>query len=278
MNTLQTTQKTGTNLKINIKDVSFCYDDIGVGVIPIIFIHGFPFDRSCWEPQLELFAKTQRVITYDIRGFGKSGRGKEDMSIHLFADDLIQFMDALEIDKAIVCGLSMGGYILLDAVSRYHDRFDAIILSGTQCVSDTPDIKEKRIQAIDEINEHGLKRFAEDFLKKVFHSETYDTNKSLVEKIRTLIFSNSTNSITGTLKAIAERNETCSSLIKISIPTLIICGAGDNIIPPVQSEFLHRTITQSKLHMIDKAGHLCNLEQPDQFNRLVSDFISGLTK
>jgi 3-oxoadipate enol-lactonase len=134
---MEATQAVEKNLYVDINGITICYDDFGKGLLPIIFIHGFPFDKSSWQPQLDFLRQTHRVIAYDIRGFGNSTSGKEKESIRLFADDLIQFMDALEIDKAIVCGLSMGGYILLNAAFRYPERFEAIVLSDTQCIADS---------------------------------------------------------------------------------------------------------------------------------------------
>jgi 3-oxoadipate enol-lactonase len=266
----------GKDKLIYLNGVSVCYDDLGTGEIPVIFVHGFPFNKSSWQPQLEFLSQTQRVIAYDIRGFGKSSAGDETPTISLFASDLIRLMDALEIPKAIVCGLSMGGYILLNAVTQSPERFKAIILSDTQCIADTPDVKAKRYKTIYQVNEEGLVNFTEGFLKNAFSEETHLTKKELVENIRTVMLSNSVKSVAETLSAIAERVETCSLLMRNIVPTLILCGSEDKITPLVQSEFLSTTIQSSKLHSIEKAGHLSNLEQPEEFNKHISDFISGL--
>src|SRR5687768_16230610 len=133
---------------VQVNGISMSYEDTGKGSIPLIFIHGFPFDKSTWQPQLDSLKKNNRVIAYDIRGFGGSGPGSSSISLDLFATDLIQFMDALKIEKAVVCGLSMGGYILMNAVSRFPDRFEAIILSDTQCIADSDENREKRYKTI----------------------------------------------------------------------------------------------------------------------------------
>src|SRR5689334_21491870 len=132
---METLQTTGNDIQIQVNGTTVCYDDLGKGKIPILFIHGFPFDKTSWQPQMQFLKSTNRVIAYDIRGFGKSAAGNEKASIGLFADDLVQLLDALQLDKVIACGLSMGGYILLNALSRYPERFDAIILSDTQCIA-----------------------------------------------------------------------------------------------------------------------------------------------
>ena len=99
-----------------------------------------------------------RVIAYDVRGHGNSDAGIGDFSIDLFANDLLSFMDELKIDKAMLCGLSMGGYIALNAVENYPDRFDALILSDTTCTADTPEVKEKRMKTIESIKKNGVRK------------------------------------------------------------------------------------------------------------------------
>jgi pimeloyl-ACP methyl ester carboxylesterase len=270
---VRTVHPKGKDINVNLKGVTICCDDFGSGNIPIIFIHGFPFDKSSWEPQMEFLKHTHRVLAYDIRGFGKSTLGEENMTISLFADDLVELMDVLQINKAVACGLSMGGYILLNAVNRYPERFEALILSDTQCIADSPEGKEKRYKTIDQINEEGLKDFAEGFVKNVFCPDSLENKKELVEKIKDIILTTSSITITGTLSALAQRPEMCSTLNEILIPVLILCGEEDTITPMSKSEFLNHNIANSQLHSIDKAGHLSNLEQPEEFNRYLTPFI-----
>lgn len=261
---------------VDIDGVTISFDDFGKGEIPIIFIHGFPFDKSSWEPQMAFLKKTHRVIAYDIRGFGASIMTEEQESIDLFSNDLIKFMDALEIKKAIVCGLSMGGYILLNAVHRFSDRFEAIILSDTQCIADSEETKAKRAKSILQIEAEGLKDFADGFIKNVFCQNSFDNKPELVETVKNIILKTSQRAVVGTLSALAQRVEMCFSLNKITIPTLIICGNEDIVTPPIQAEFMFGKILNSKLKIIEQAGHLANLEQPDEFNKHLVDFISSI--
>ena len=269
-----TIQSKGKNISIRLQGVTICCDDLGEGEIPIIFIHGFPFDKSSWLPQLEFFKKTHRVICYDIRGFGKSTAGIEKFSIRLFADDLIELMDVLQIEKAVVCGLSMGGYILLNAVRRYPERFYGVILSDTQCSADSSEGKVKRYNAIDKINASGLTDFAAAFVKNVFCPDSLVNKQELVERVHDIILNTSPVVITQTLSALADREETCSTLNEIRILSLILCGEEDNVTPIAQAEFLHENIANSEFHLIKKAGHMSNLEQPDEFNEYLTLFIS----
>lgn len=272
------TQMQGHNLSISLNNFHLSYDDFGGGSTTIIFLHGYPFDKSMWQEQLECLKVTNRVIACDIRGFGKSTDEETHLSIDLFGNDLIAFMDKLNIDKAIICGLSMGGFIALNVIKRFPERVEALILCDTQCIEDTVEVKENRFIIIQDINVNGVKDFNEGFIKSVFHIETYNNKKELVEPLRRVVFANSEHIITMGLTALAEREETCSILGDINVPTLIICGKEDEVTPLDQSEMMHKNIKGSILHVIDNAGHVSNLEHPNEFNQLILNFLAGLNK
>ncbi|MES2575214.1 MAG: alpha/beta fold hydrolase [Bacteroidota bacterium] len=272
------TDKKGYDLTIEVNDFTLSYDDVGEGRIPIIFLHGFPFDKSMWEKQIEFLKTSYRLIACDIRGFGKSKDEQSPLSMSLFADDLIEFMDKLEIDKAVICGLSMGGFITLNAAKRFPDRFEALILCDTQCIADTPEVKEKRLKTIAQIEEEGVTNFNETFLKSVFHPDSLMDKKELVAELRSVVFANSEHIITQGLLALASRCETCSTLDRVRIPTLIICGREDKVTPLEQSEYLKDHILGSTLRVIENAGHVSNLEQPYEFNEHLSEFLINLSE
>lgn len=252
------------------------YEDSQKHTLPVIFIHGFPFNRTMWQPQYDFLKETHRVIIYDLPGFGKSTPLKEAASISAFADDLIQFMRTLKIEKAVVAGLSMGGYILLNAVERYPECFSAIVLSDTQCLADSKENAQKRYDTILKIEKEGLENFAMEFLENVFSEDTKKEKKELTALMKQVIQENSIEAICDALKAMAERKETCSGLKRIPIPALILCGEEDSLTPVARSEFLFSNMSNAELHTIKKAGHLPNLEQPDEFNDRLHNFISDI--
>jgi len=264
------------NLLTEANNLTISYNDVGEGSIPVIFLHGFPFDKSMWKGQLESLKSSNRVIAYDIRGFGKSTNENTALSIDLFSEDLVSFMDKLNMEKAILCGLSMGGYIALNAIKRFPERFNALILSDTQCIADTAEVKENRYKVIEQINLDGADTFNEKFIKSVFHPNSLTNKTELVENLRSIVFANAKGIISGGLTALAERSETCSILNTIHIPTLIICGREDKVTPLVQSEFMHEHIEGAGLKIIDNAGHVSNLEQPEEFNKCLHDFLISL--
>ncbi len=268
----------GSDIAIMANKIKISYNDVGRGSIPVLFIHGFPFNKSMWKSQVDFLKSSHRVIAYDIRGFGKSTNDATEVSIQLFADDLIKFMDVLQISKAVLCGLSMGGYIALNVVNRFPERVAGLVLCDTQCIEDSADGREKRYQTIRQVEAEGMNDFTQSFLKNIFHEDSLTNKKDIVKKIEDIILANPANVITGGLVALAERSETCSSLGSISAPTLILCGREDIITPLAQSEFMHKNIKKSSLQIIECAGHVSNLEQPDVFNKQLQIFLSTFSQ
>lgn len=266
-------RNTGKNISITVNDLSVSYTDEGPVDAPvIIFIHGFPLNNSMWDMQVEALKDQYRVVAYDVRGHGNTDPGTYDFSIEQFAVDLINFMDAIRIEKAILCGLSMGGYIALNAVNAYRERFDALILCDTQCMADTPEAKEKRMKSIAVIRENGLELYANESLNNLFAPESLSAGIEEIAAVKMMIMKTSEKSLISTIHALADRKDTCSKLPDIEIPVLIIAGKEDKITPPSVAQKMHVMIKASVLCIIEHAGHLSNLENPDEFNRQLTRF------
>lgn len=260
-----------------INSLFVSYSDKGEHGSPvIIFIHGFPFNKSMWNLQVASLKDKYRLITYDIRGHGKSDTGNEVFSIDLFVNDLISLMDALKIDHAILCGLSMGGYIALNAAEKYNERFDALILCDTQCTADTPEAKEKRTKAIEGIRKNGVEKYAGESIKNLFAAESFITRVKEVADVREMIVKTAVESLCNTLLALSVRKETCHRLSEINVPVLIIVGNDDILTPPAAAKFMHEKIKGSLLKIIDNAGHLSSLENPEEFNLQLEQFLSKI--
>jgi len=265
----------GNNIKITVNDLTVCYNDEGQEGSPvIIFIHGFPFNKSMWDKQIEVLKNNYRVIAYDVRGHGSSDVGTGIYSIELFVNDLINLMEALKIDKAILCGLSMGGYIALRAIENYPDHFDALILCDTNCIADTSEVKEKRMKTIENIKKDGVEAFAEDSLKNLFAPESFTSKEAEIASTREMIVNTSKKTLYKTLRAFYERKETCSSLPNIKVPVLIMVGNEDKITPPAAAQLMHEKIEDSILCILEQAAHLSNLENPTEFNNQLEKFVS----
>jgi 3-oxoadipate enol-lactonase len=264
-------------LKITDSNLSVSYIEEGAINAPaIILIHGFPLNKLMWNKQIGELKDRYRVIAYDIRGHGKTEAGDKDFSIELFVNDLICLMDALKIDKTILCGFSMGGYIALNAIVNYPDRFNAILLCDTNCADDSPEAREKRMKAIESIKVNGLEQYAEESLKKLFAPISFSKHSKEIAFVKDMIMKTSSQSLYKTLYALAERKETCTILQNIKVPALIMVGKEDEITPPDVALSMHEKIIGSTIHIIEHAGHLSNLENPDRFNELLIKFLNKI--
>jgi len=264
----------GKNIKITVNKITVSYTDEGPENAPvIIFIHGFPFSKEMWNRQLDKLGESFRVIAYDVRGHGNSYFGTDDFSIELFAKDLLSLMDVLEIEKTALCGLSMGGYIALKAMENHPHRFNSLILCDTSCKADSPEAKGKRMKAIEGIWESGIEKFADDSIKNFFAPESFITKKDVIAEVREMMIGTTEKSVIKTLLALSKRKETCSTLWKIKVPVLILVGEDDKITPPEAAQFMQNEINGSVMSVIENAGHLSNLENPEQFNEQLIKFL-----
>ncbi len=241
----------------------------------IVFIHGFPFDRSMWDEQARLLEKDHFVVTFDIRGHGESDEGSGQYLIEFFVDDLVALMDHLGLDRACLCGLSMGGYTALRAVERDPSRFSGLILCDTKSTPDTNAAKLNRASQIKTILEGRKAQFADAQVKALFAPVSLEGNAPAVEKIRKTIESTKDKGLVGALIALAARTDTSESLGKIAVPTLIMVGDMDKVTTLSDAEKMHSTIPGSRLEVIHGAGHLSNLENSAEFNSALQSFLSS---
>jgi 3-oxoadipate enol-lactonase len=241
--------------------------------IPLIFIHGFPFNHTLWLPQLEALPETVHAVAYDIRGHGASGLGDGPSTVEFFVDDLIALFDQYALPQAIVCGLSMGGYIAQRFYERYPERVQGMILCDTKSEADTDTEKIKRSESIRTIRQNGVPAFAEPFLKFVFSQNSFQHHPEWVETIRRMILSNSPDGICSTALALAARTDTTQSLASITVPTLVMTGEDDLGAPPRAMKTLADQIPNAEFHLIPQAAHLTNIENTKTFNFQMMEFL-----
>jgi pimeloyl-ACP methyl ester carboxylesterase len=261
---------------LDINGFKMAYQSQGKGT-PLLLIHGFPLSKKMWEPQLQSLSLNANVLAPDLRGHGESEPVAGPYSMDLLADDYISFLDALEIEQpVVVCGHSMGGYITLAMYRRHPDRIRGLILAATRAGADSPDGKASRENAIAKAKEEGPAAIASAMLPKMMSPTTYQSNPDLVEQVDNLMSNTSLQGIVGALEAMKERPDSTPMLAKITVPTLIIHGEDDQLIPSQEAQSMHTSIADSNLYLISNAGHLPNLEQPDRFNQIVKGFTENL--
>lgn len=244
--------------------------------LPVVLIHGFPFSHAMWEPQIEALKDKYRVVACDVRGHGKSEAGDGLYTIELFADDLLGLLDHLKIKQAVLCGLSMGGYIALRVLERAPERVQALVLCDTRSEADANQGKLLRAAAMKAIQKDGLPAFAENFAKSVFSPKTLAASLPCVARVKELMKANPPLGARGALLALAARTDSTPGLPNIKVPTLILVGEDDALTPPALSEAMNKAIPGSELRLIPSAGHLSNVENPAEFNERLLAFLARI--
>jgi 3-oxoadipate enol-lactonase len=240
---------------------------------PILFVHGFPFDHTMWQTQVDEFSRDYFCVSYDIRGLGESPVGDGQFTMESFVDDLELIIEELKLNRPILCGLSMGGYISLRALERMENRFSMAILCDTKSEADNNEGKLKRAAGIKRIIKEGLAPFAEDFITNcfgdVFKQKKSDDLQKIIEK------SSQFNpvGVKGCLLAMLSRSDTTASLGKINIPTLLICGEQDALTPPSIMKDMFHKINNAEFVEIPNAGHMTPIENPLLVNKSIRDFL-----
>ena len=192
-----------------------------------------------------------------------------------FVNDFYSVLNYLSIEKAIVCGLSMGGYITLRAAIKYPDKFSAIILADTKAEKDDDTGLIARANSIDQIKTGKLKEFLEDFLTKLISKNSIN-NSELIALLNGIMNKQTPEGICAALIVLATRTNTIDSLDTINIPSLIIVGEEDVLTPLKFAENMNNKLNHSKLEIIPGTGHLSNLENPSKFNLIVDKFLDNL--
>ena len=246
---------------------------------PVVFLHGYPFDGSIWQGQVDHFSKEAHVVAPDTSGFGLSpdlpGDSK-DASMDAYADILAAVLKEKGQNNIVLVGHSMGGYISFAFLRRHADMLRALVLVATKAGADTEVGREGRFKQAAAVEEKGAQAVVEAMLPKLFAPATYENKPELVETIRKTMLSQNRHGIIAALHAMASRPNSAPDLAGINVPTLIISGAEDAIMPAAEADNLHANIRGSQHASIEGAGHMMMLEQADRFNETLSTFLHTL--
>ena len=262
-------------MKVEVNAIKFDCRDEGDG-LPVIFVHAFPLNQTMWDDQVSALRGTCRSITLDLRGFGRSGFASGPQSIEQMAADLRGLMKALGIDRAVLVGLSMGGYISLDFYRNYRECVRALVLADTRASADTQEARDRRIKSAEKAEREGSGAIADDVVPMLLGRSTLNTRPDLIARTREMIEANSPAGIAAAQRAMAARRDSTDLLAVMNIPVLVVVGSEDSLIPAAEAETMHRAIRGSHLRVIEDAGHLSNLEQPGVFNAALREFIQPI--
>jgi pimeloyl-ACP methyl ester carboxylesterase len=251
------------------------YLEAGAGW-PVVLIHAFPLNAEMWRRQLEHAPDGWRFIAPDVRGFGKTpapASPPDRLTIDDLARDVAALLDQLEIESAVIGGLSMGGYITLALFRLAPARFQGIILADTRSQADTPEGREGRCRMIELVRSRGASAVADQMLPKLLGATSVRRRPELQAEVRRMIEAAPVSAIAGALEAMMDRPDSTPELERIPCPVLVMAGEEDTLTPVADAESMQQRIMRSRLVVLPEAGHLANLESPEVFLRALADFL-----
>jgi pimeloyl-ACP methyl ester carboxylesterase len=264
-------------LKAKVNGIEMYYEDSGKGT-PLVLIHGIGGDSTEWSEVTPQMSKEVRCIAVDLRGHGKSEKPDMPYTQDMFADDVAALLDNLKIGKAYICGISMGGFVAEKMALNHPEKVDGLILIDT-----TSRMPAKTIQVggawAKAFAERGLQGYIDAEIKDIFHPifarRHKDAIKRFADSMKTRDFKTSTRVQQGYMKSPPVLDK---DIKKINVPTLIIHGREDEVVPFEEAELIHKEIQNSQIAILPFAGHGALMERPDYFIDLITYFIDESKK
>ena len=241
---------------------------------PLVLLHAFPLTAEMWQPQLDRVPDGWRFIAPDLRGFGvDSPDVSPALTMDDYARDVIGLMDALSIERAVIGGLSMGGYITFALFRLAPTRFDGVILADTKAPADTSEGLAGRRAMQETLRSKGVSAVVESLLPKVLGETTRRERPQVLADVRRLMERNQPDAIDAALHALMTRPDSTPDLARIRYPTLVVVGQEDTVTPATEAEHLASAIARAELVVLRRAGHLSNLEVPEAFSNALTRFL-----
>lgn len=239
--------------------------------VPLVLIHGHPFDHTMWNPQIEAFSPSRRVIAPDLRGYGTSPVTPVVTGFPDFARDIAALLDDLQVPEFVLGGLSMGGQIVMDCYRQFPDRIRGLILADTFPAPETPEGVRARNAMADRLLQEGMRGYADEVLEKMVAPYADAEVKTHVHRMMT---TTSPQGAAAALRARAARPDYRDLLTRVQVPALVVVGADDEYTPVADAEAMHTALPSSRLLVIEGAAHMPNLERPTEFNAALEAFLT----
>ncbi|WP_338495239.1 alpha/beta fold hydrolase [Streptomyces sp. SJL17-4] len=265
---------------VQIDDTPIAYEDRGSGPA-LLLVHGHPFDHTMWQPQIDRFSRTYRVIAPDLRGYGRTPLGTHPAStapastgLGVFAEDLAGLLDHLEIDDYVVVGLSMGGQIAMELYRRHPERVRGLVLADTFPAAETDEGKAARNAMADRLLAEGMRGYADEVLDRMV--APYNTHAA--PHVHRMMSATDPAGAAAALRGRAERPDYRKTLATVPFPALVVVGRDDSYTPVADAEDMHALLPHSTLAVIERAAHLPNLERPDDFDAVLENYLRSLVR
>jgi pimeloyl-ACP methyl ester carboxylesterase len=231
----------------------------------LLLVHGFPLDGTQWEPQVAALSGSLRVVAPSLPGFGGEPVAGRVMTMEVAARRVLDALDAAEADQAVVCGLSMGGYVAFEMWRRAPERIQGLVLANTRSGADDGAGRERRLALADRLDAEGNAFLVEE--PGPLLSEGADDDAW--QRVRDVIAAQPAGSIAAAARGMAERPDSTGDLGGITVPTMVVVSTADTLIPPEVTAPLAEQVPGATLETLDGVGHLSNIEAPGEFTLLL---------
>lgn len=264
-------------MRATINGVQIGYDDYGQGPA-VLFVHDYPLNRKMWKPQVEPLVEAGfRVLLIDLRGFGDSSLESDEVNIQTYSSDIIGLLNYLGIGRAVVCGLSLGGYVLFDLIEKYPQRVAGACFTASRPVADDIQERAKRTELISALQAGQVDQVKKELFSMLFAGQENALPASTRDDVWSWVQNLQAKTLGATLQAIIQRRDYTSLLKRVNLPTLLIGAEKDPITHHNHTDIMARQLPNCYKAVKVNAGHLVNMERPDEFNAHFLDFLRNLT-
>lgn len=264
------------------RGLRLAYGETGTG-LPLLLLHAFPLSGAMWAPQVEALAGQARLIVPDLSGFGESEAIVPEYSpesaceMSDLAADAVALLDHLGIDRAVVAGLSMGGYAALALCESAPERLLGLVLADTRPGADSEEGRQGRLEIARRVLKEGTGFLVETLPAKLLGKTTRAGRPEVVAQVERMIRDAPPAGVAAAQRGMARRLDRTPVLERIAVPTLIVVGEEDELTPPEESRKMRDRIAGAELVTVPEAGHLSSLESPDTFSEALGGFLRRLS-